>query len=434
VGGVSAQVGIGTTTPSNDLDVEGSGAAATAIDINNTTTTGDPKINLQIHGTTIFSIGIDNTDADKLKIGTTAVETSTRLTIDASGNCGIGNTAPSAKLDVDGSAIFNESGAAVNFRVESDNNTGMLFVDGTNDRVGIGLSSPQKALDVYGAASIWSGARYYGSSSYMPAGSLTIGDRTQNFGGGTNEVTYLTGFMMECLDNTEISFHDYGNKVSSFVYYEGGSNRLTFGRNNGWGEIATIALTGNVGIGTTSPSYKLSVNGEPGANGYTAFTNYSDSRLKTNITNLDTGALSKIMQLRPVSFQYNQKYLQLYAGSDLQKVHKGFIAQEIRQVFPEMVSEMKASADSVQYLDLNVSHLQVYLVKALQEQQVIINAQKAEIDAQKAEAMLQKAEIDNQKSEIDALKVNALKVAELENKMNAMLLLLNNKQDLTVKQ
>ncbi|MEY3417318.1 MAG: hypothetical protein RL060_1430, partial [Bacteroidota bacterium] len=41
VGGVNAQVGIGTTSPSNDLDVEGSGAAATAIDINNKST-GDP--------------------------------------------------------------------------------------------------------------------------------------------------------------------------------------------------------------------------------------------------------------------------------------------------------------------------------------------------------------------------------------------------------
>mgnify|MGYP006160336051 CR=1 FL=1 len=48
-------------------------------------------------------------------------------------------------------------------------------------------------------------------------------------------------------------------------------------------------------------------------------------------------------------------------------------------------------------------------------------------DAQKAAALLQKAEID-------ALKENALKVADLENKMNAMLLLLDNKQELTVKQ
>jgi len=101
-GGVSAQVGIGTTTPSNDLDVEGSGAAATAIDINNTST-GDPKINLQISGTTTFSIGIDNSDSDKLKIGTTAVETNTAITIDASQNVGVGTSSPLSTLDVQGS-------------------------------------------------------------------------------------------------------------------------------------------------------------------------------------------------------------------------------------------------------------------------------------------------------------------------------------------
>jgi hypothetical protein len=177
---------------------------------------------------------------------------------------------------------------------------------------------------------------------------------------------------------------------------------------------------GKVGIGTNNPGYTFTVNGQPAANGYTAFTNYSDRRLKTNIDSFKNGTLEKILQLNPVSFQYNDKYLQLYPESDLKRVHKGFIAQEIQKVFPEMVSEMKESPDSVKYLDLDISHLQVYLVKAMQEQHSIIEAQKKEIEAQKVE--------------IDALKVNALKVAELENKINAMLLLLNNKQELTVKQ
>jgi len=101
-GGVNAQVGIGTTLPSNDLDVEGSGAAATAIDINNKST-GDPKINFQLNDATTFSIGIDNDDSDKFKIGTSALETNTRFTIDASGNVGVGTASPASTLDIQGS-------------------------------------------------------------------------------------------------------------------------------------------------------------------------------------------------------------------------------------------------------------------------------------------------------------------------------------------
>ena len=146
----TGNVGVGTSAPSEKLDIESSDANKTAVDINNTGG-GDPKINLQVGGTTTFSIGIDNSDADKLKIGTSALETNTRVTIDATGNVGVGTTTPGAKLDVDGDAIFNESGAAKNFRVESDANTHMLFIDGTNNEIGINTSSPASTLDIQGS-------------------------------------------------------------------------------------------------------------------------------------------------------------------------------------------------------------------------------------------------------------------------------------------
>lgn len=138
-GFVSAQVGIGTSTPSVPLDIETTDAA---LDINNTAADGDPKINFQLSGVTTFSLGVDDGDSDKFKIGTTAPDASTALTIDASQNVGIGNTAPTAKLDVDGSAIFNESGAAVDFKIEGDTETELFYVDGSADAVGIGTSSP----------------------------------------------------------------------------------------------------------------------------------------------------------------------------------------------------------------------------------------------------------------------------------------------------
>ena len=44
--------------------------------------------------------------------------------------------------------VLNQHGVDIDFRVESDNNVQMLFVDAGNDRVGIGTSTPITALDV----------------------------------------------------------------------------------------------------------------------------------------------------------------------------------------------------------------------------------------------------------------------------------------------
>jgi hypothetical protein len=126
------------------LDIE---AADAAIDINNTST--DPLIHFQVSGTTNFTIGTDVTDS-KFKIGTTALETGTSVTVQPTGEVGIGTTSPTATLDVDGSAIFNESGLDVDFRVESLNNSATLIVDASSDRVGIGYGTPSSQLHIQG--------------------------------------------------------------------------------------------------------------------------------------------------------------------------------------------------------------------------------------------------------------------------------------------
>ncbi|MEL7248079.1 MAG: tail fiber domain-containing protein [Bacteroidota bacterium] len=139
----------------------------------------------------------------------------------------------------------------------------------------------------------------------------------------------------------------------------------------GTGSKNPVLMQGNLAVGTLSPpaNYKLVVNGQPAANGFTQFTNYSDRRLKQNIQPINS-ALDRLTQLRPVSFRYNEKTG--YDSTALATTFHGFIAQELQAIFPEMVGDVQLNGDT--YLDANLSSLPVYLVKAMQEQQVLIDA------------------------------------------------------------
>lgn len=97
----AGKVGIGTASPSVNLDIEGNSATSDGIDINNTGA-GDPQLRFQVGGSSKFTLGVDNSDADKFKLGTTSVSNSVRMTIKSTGEVGIGTENPSATFQVNG--------------------------------------------------------------------------------------------------------------------------------------------------------------------------------------------------------------------------------------------------------------------------------------------------------------------------------------------
>jgi hypothetical protein len=97
----------------------------------------------------------------------------------------------------------------------------------------------------------------------------------------------------------------------------------------------------------------------------------SDARYKENVHSLPYG-LDEVNALRPVLYSW--------AGQG-KKLHYGLIAQEVREVLPEVVSESKGEDHT---LSLNYSELVPVLVKAVQEQQSQIKDQAEQIAALEA--------------------------------------------------
>jgi hypothetical protein len=99
----------------------------------------------------------------------------------------------------------------------------------------------------------------------------------------------------------------------------------------------------------------------------------SDQRLKENVRDLDTG-INTIMSVKPRRFDWKEG-----KGQD-KKNAVGFIAQEFETVFPNSVNLSKAGEDGIEYKTVCHEELIPALVKAIQEQQQIINDLKARIE------------------------------------------------------
>lgn len=108
----------------------------------------------------------------------------------------------------------------------------------------------------------------------------------------------------------------------------------------------------------------------------------SDRSLKRNITHLGT-VLPKLMQLEVSKYNYN----------DSSKNCIGFIAQDVKKYFPEMVN-VSQDERSMGIHSLNYANMSSIAIKAIQEQQVVITDQESEINELKrqVEHLMQRVE------------------------------------------
>jgi len=258
------------------------------------------------------------------------------VTVDASGNVGIGTASPAAKLDVKGGNVYNTTTAS--------GSTGYYVYNGTV--VGVALSCdfsvPYSFLDMRGSLNFRdTSASYATRMSIDTSGNLLV---------GTTSTSATSGVGFKSIINDRFAIVSAGSTgaTTSLSLYSTGASAFRF----------FVQDSGNINATSTS------------------ITAISDISLKENVRDLETG-LTQVMALKPRRFDWkSETHLQ-------EKNIAGFIAQEVEQVLPELVYDYQYNATEIKK-SLKMGDILPTLVKAIQEQQALIQSLTTRITALEA--------------------------------------------------
>ena len=339
----SQNVGIGTTSPVEKLHVAGRIAVSGTnpsirqtvqnayLDLCGGTTVGtDPSI--QIAGSTTTSdanIVFYNSNTHLFR---NTAGSSERMRIDSSGNVGIGTSSPAYKLDVNGDI---KVANAVRYFVGATQ-YGISFANAG----AVGTEAYQGTYIYWGTGA---GASATERMRLDSSGNLLVGTTTSNGKLSVYSASTNAG-----------DFYVSGTSLLSTpaAYFEKADNNTT---------------TSNIFVKFTINSQGTG-SGQINANGASAaaFGSFSDRRLKENIVDLPS-QLANIMALRTVEFDY----IETEGGG-----HQiGFIAQEVQEIYPDLVGEREDGMLTLTDLNKNDARL----IKAIQEMKALVDTQASTI-------------------------------------------------------
>jgi hypothetical protein len=360
-----------------------------------------------------------------------------RMTINSSGNVGIGTTSPDSILHLSGSSaskIIIEDSASPRGNYIGINSSDNLVIAADEDNLGTS-SNIQFRVDATERMRIDSSGNVgIGTASSSPTALLSVGWSTSGTlasfkstgASGKEAIIYAdgAGAIFGRGDGSAGLGNDYLYMFDNMQFVVNGSERMR------------IDSSGNVGIGTASPSYTLHVSGTTyldntkstpynssseatlgvfgtlldtsvnsgavyniewkmygSATGQywyanyitrggsrtlgayctgTTWTNSSDIANKENIESTKYG-LSTVLATNPVDFNWKTQKDEDGNG----KPDVGFIAQEMELVIPEVVTGVEGSKG------ISYGNLVAIAFKAIQEQQAMIEDLKAEVAALK---------------------------------------------------
>ena len=354
----AGNVGIGTSSPDTNLDIEGT--ADCTLSITAGSTSHDSKIDF-VHGSTVDGgITYDhNGSFASEKMAFRAGNNGTHMTLTGAGNVGISNSAPPSLLTLgDGSsnitdydlsasnsgqdAIFINSSDETSADGAKGNSIGFGAVDGhTNRHASICAVQTGSDRDQVGLA-------FHVHTSTSQSDDMIEACRINSSG------NLLIGKTAESLDN------------NAGLSLNGGAGLIRIERNND----PSLQINRMSANGQMVQFFRGATNQVGNITGNTSSTSYntsSDYRLKENVT-YDFDATSRLKQLKPCRFNFI---------TDADNTVDGFLAHEVSSIVPEAITGDKDAVDADGNIDpqgIDQSKIVPLLVKTIQELEARITA------------------------------------------------------------